>query len=192
MKQPPFTSSISVTDGTLSEYGNHIVRHLSAMNRQYLVGQAYAATAIALPLFNKPSAGDRPRRFVKVGHSQGWTDRINQMLGSVKTCIPFIYILNEDPMRNDGLMAAMPPGIFINATGMGKDLPGSPITGQDLIQRNGIAWELNYRGDLALCTRRTDRAGRARFASKTVGCTFCTVGLGVHSSLSPGNCRRAV
>ena len=76
------------------------------MNRQYLDGQAYAATAIALRLFNKPSAGDRPRRFVKVGHSQGWTDRINQMFESVKTSILFEYIQNEDPMRNDALMAA--------------------------------------------------------------------------------------
>lgn len=130
MKQRLFTSSISVTDVTLSTYGNHIVRRLSAMNRQYLDGQAYAATAIALLLFNKPSAGDRPRRFVKVGHSQGWTDRINQMFESIKTSILFEYILSEDPMR--------------------------------------------------------------RFTSKTVGCTFCTVGLSVRSSLSSGDPGRPV
>ena len=37
---------------------------------------------------------------------------------------------------------------MINATGMGKDLPGSPITGQGLFPIGGIAWELNYRGEL--------------------------------------------
>ena len=43
----------------------------------------------------------------------------------------------------------MPLGsIFINAAGMGKDLPGSPITGQGLCPMNRIAWELNYRGEL--------------------------------------------
>ena len=106
MKQPPFTSLISVTDGTLSQYGNHIVRNLSAMNRQYLEGQVYAVTAIALHLCNKPSAGNRLRRIVTVARSQGRLDRLKQMFESVKTDIVFEYILNEDPMRNDALMAA--------------------------------------------------------------------------------------
>ena len=43
MKQRPFTFLISVADGTLSEYDNHIVRRLSAMKGQYLDEQAYAA-----------------------------------------------------------------------------------------------------------------------------------------------------
>jgi shikimate 5-dehydrogenase len=31
---------------------------------------------------------------------------------------------------------------------MGKDTPGSPITGRGLFPEHGIAWELNYRGKL--------------------------------------------
>ena len=31
---------------------------------------------------------------------------------------------------------------------MGKDLPGSPITDGGLFPIGGIAWELNYRGEL--------------------------------------------
>ena len=43
----------------------------------------------------------------------------------------------------------MPAGsIVINATGMGKDRPGSPVTDAGLFPTNGIAWELNYRGEL--------------------------------------------
>jgi shikimate dehydrogenase len=38
--------------------------------------------------------------------------------------------------------------IVINATGMGKDIPGSPITNEGLFPKNGIAWEFNYRGEL--------------------------------------------
>jgi shikimate dehydrogenase len=38
--------------------------------------------------------------------------------------------------------------IVINATGMGKDTPGSPISDNGLFPKNGIAWEFNYRGDL--------------------------------------------
>ena len=36
----------------------------------------------------------------------------------------------------------------INATGMGKDTPGSPITWQGQFPRYGVAWEFNYRGEL--------------------------------------------
>ena len=31
---------------------------------------------------------------------------------------------------------------------MGKDIPGSPITDKGLFPRQGLAWELNYRGEL--------------------------------------------
>jgi shikimate 5-dehydrogenase len=58
--------------------------------------------------------------------------------------------LNSDPRRNDELMATLPEGsLVINATGMGKDRPGSPITDEGLFPLHGIAWELNYRGELA-------------------------------------------
>jgi len=59
------------------------------------------------------------------------------------------YILNEDARKNDELMAILPPGsLVINATGMGKDRPGSPISDNGLFPERGIAWELNYRGVL--------------------------------------------
>ena len=49
----------------------------------------------------------------------------------------------------DALLAGLPEGsVVINATGMGKDRPGSPITGDGRFPRSGVAWELNYRGEL--------------------------------------------
>jgi shikimate 5-dehydrogenase len=43
----------------------------------------------------------------------------------------------------------MPDGtVVVNATGMGKDTPGSPVTDAGLFPRHGIAWEINYRGEL--------------------------------------------
>jgi shikimate dehydrogenase len=50
---------------------------------------------------------------------------------------------------NDRIMEGFPPhSIVINATGMGKDTPGSPITWQGKFPMNSIAWEFNYRGEL--------------------------------------------
>ena len=74
------------------------------------------------------------------------------------TDIAFEYICNQDAARNDAIMAALPAGsIVINATGMGKDRPGSPITDAGLFPVRGIAWEFNYRGELDFCTRRWRR-----------------------------------
>jgi shikimate 5-dehydrogenase len=50
---------------------------------------------------------------------------------------------------NDRIMEAVPPhSVVINATGMGKDTPGSPITWEGRFPENGVAWEFNYRGEL--------------------------------------------
>ena len=38
--------------------------------------------------------------------------------------------------------------MVVNATGMGKDSPGSPVTDNGLFPRDGVAWEINYRGEL--------------------------------------------
>jgi shikimate dehydrogenase len=39
-------------------------------------------------------------------------------------------------------------GLSINATGMGKDTTGSPVTWQGKFPMNSISWEFNYRGEL--------------------------------------------
>ena len=63
--------------------------------------------------------------------------------------IVFDYYCQENPRLNDALMETLPPAsLVINATGMGKDLPGSPITDAGNFPINGVAWELNYRGEL--------------------------------------------
>ena len=55
---------------------------------------------------------------------------------------------NQDPAENDRIMAAMPErSVVVNATGMGKDTPGSPITDAGLFPRHGAAWEFNYHGE---------------------------------------------
>jgi shikimate 5-dehydrogenase len=48
----------------------------------------------------------------------------------------------------------------VNATGMGKDLPGSPLTAAAVFPQDGVAWDLNYRG--ALDFLRQARAQAAR------------------------------
>lgn len=50
---------------------------------------------------------------------------------------------------NDRLVDALPPrSLVINATGLGKDAPGSPLTNTVRFPEGSYVWEFNYRGDL--------------------------------------------
>jgi shikimate 5-dehydrogenase len=112
-------------------------------------GAGGSAVATLLHLISQKIPGNRPRRFVLVNRSQGRLDSARAMVDKQNTDIQVEYVLNADPARNDEILAGMPPGsIVINATGMGKDTPGSPITDRGLFPLHGIAWDFNYRGEL--------------------------------------------
>lgn len=61
----------------------------------------------------------------------------------------FGYELVEGPA--DSLLADLPAGsLVVNATGLGKDRPGSPLSRGAVLPRSSWLWELNYRGSLEL------------------------------------------
>src|SRR5512137_2078441 len=92
-------------------------------------GAGGSAIATLLHLINKKDKADRPARFTFVNRSQGRLDHAREMVTGLKTDIQIEYIQNEDPKVNDRIMEKFPPhSLIINATGMGKDTPGSPIT----------------------------------------------------------------
>jgi shikimate dehydrogenase len=122
-------------------------------NRAHILclGAGGSAVAIAVHLSRALSPEDRPARVVFVNRSR---PRLDDLAGLVRKKLPpsgidYAFVENSDPAVNDRLMADLPPGsLVINATGMGKDTPGSPITDRGQFPPNGIAWELNYRGAL--------------------------------------------
>ena len=112
-------------------------------------GAGGAAVATVLHLAFRAEQGDRPARVIVVNRSRPRLEALQTMLAKVQTDLKVDYVLNEDPHRNDAIMAQLPEGsLVINATGMGKDRPGSPITDAALFPRYGIVWEMNYRGQL--------------------------------------------
>jgi shikimate 5-dehydrogenase len=113
------------------------------------IGAGGSTTALVLHFSRKRQAGDRPTRMVIVNRSPGRIEALRRMIDGIAPGIQFEYYCQEDPRQNDRLMETLPPGsVVINATGMGKDLPGSPITDAGRFPINGVAWELNYRGEL--------------------------------------------
>ncbi len=112
-------------------------------------GAGGSGVATLLHLINKGSQADRPEKFTFVNRSQGRLDHAREMVSSLSTDIEIEYICNSDPLVNDQIMEKFPPySIIINATGMGKDTPGSPITWNGKFPMYSISWEFNYRGEL--------------------------------------------
>jgi shikimate dehydrogenase len=68
---------------------------------------------------------------------------------AVRSLTPAECLLVASPEDHDRLIARLPAGaLVVNATGMGKDRPGVPITSGARFPAHSIAWDLNYRGDL--------------------------------------------
>jgi shikimate dehydrogenase len=114
-----------------------------------IFGAGGSAVATLLHLINKKDKEDRPKKVTLVNRSEGRLIIARNMVEKLATDINVNYIHNSDPTQNDTLLAAMPEySIIINATGMGKDTPGSPLTNAGLFPLHSIAWEFNYRGEL--------------------------------------------
>ncbi len=112
-------------------------------------GAGGSGVATLLHLINKKDKEDRPEKFTFVNRSQGRLDHAREMVSALETDIEIEYICNSNPLVNDKIMETFPPySIIINATGMGKDTPGSPITWDGKFPMKSISWEFNYRGEL--------------------------------------------
>jgi shikimate 5-dehydrogenase len=112
-------------------------------------GAGGSGKAIALHLIEKRRKGDRPERFIMVNRTQERLDKFRAMVEGLETDIAFEYVCSGDPREGDDIMARLPAGsVVINSTGMGKDRPGSPVTDDGLFPQQGVAWEINYRGEL--------------------------------------------
>ena len=91
--------------------------------------------------------------------------------------IKFEFIQNKCRAVNDEILAGAPSGsVVVNATGMGKDTPGSPLTDTALFPLNGVAWELNYRGELDFMRQAQAQAPTRGSRLPTAGTILSTAG----------------
>jgi shikimate 5-dehydrogenase len=113
------------------------------------LGGGGSAIAITLYLMRREPAAGRPTRIKVVNRTQPRLDAMRSTHAQLHSKTRVEYISNADPRINDQLLRDLPPGsLVINATGMGKDTPGSPITDAAVFPSGGFVWELNYRGEL--------------------------------------------
>lgn len=140
----PITSGLSfeaiVPDGYWKRSGGDL----------YIIGAGGASLALSLYLINKKKAGgDFPSRIFISNRRESRLNNMKAIHNKIGTDINFQYILSPKQEDNDTIAASLKPGsMIINATGLGKDKPGSPLSDKVFFPENGIIWEFNYRGDL--------------------------------------------
>ena len=91
---------------------------------------------------------DRPRRITLVDRDPDRLDECRAVLTAVNDdgCAVRV-VANADAEHNDVMVALATPGsLIVNATGMGKDRPGAPVTERVVFPGRAVVWELNYRG----------------------------------------------
>lgn len=130
----------------------------------FCIGVGGSGIAITWHLMRRERGADVPARIVVSDRSQARLDELKGIHREVSHDCAIDYVLATNASANDDLLRALKPGsLIINATGLGKDAPGSPLTNTAEFPERGIVWELNYRGNLVFL----DQA-RAQAASRNL------------------------
>ena len=123
---------------------NHWQAHPKA--EAMVLGCGGAGTAIIEQLLYGEE-GNVPQKITGLEHNRGRLKKVRNDFSNIKK-----LILEESEYSGEtaaGIMSRLPPNsLIVNATGMGKDLPGSPVPKSIDFPEQAIVWELNYRGSL--------------------------------------------
>jgi shikimate 5-dehydrogenase len=115
----------------------------------FIIGAGGSSIALVSHIAGREHRADRPARLVVSNRSPGRLAEMQQINARQGIEVPIEYVLTPRAEDNDALMRTLPPGsLVVNATGLGKDAPGSPITDAAPFPVRGYAWDFNYRGDL--------------------------------------------
>ncbi|MVA74577.1 shikimate dehydrogenase [Auraticoccus sp. F435] len=120
--------------------------HFSPGAEAVVLGAGGAGLALAWNLLHR---ADRPRRIVVTDTSAERLAHLTGVLGPRAGATELHTALVGDADEPARLVASAAPGsLVVNATGLGKDRPGSPLPDDAVFPERAVVWEFNYRGGL--------------------------------------------
>jgi shikimate 5-dehydrogenase len=124
--------------------------HWKATNAEvYILGAGGSAVALTWYLVQRRHGENRPSKVHVADRSRPRLDHLQELNASWKSGVPLECHLVDEPGSGDTILESLAPSsLVVNATGLGKDAPGSPITDSAKFPSNSLVWEFNYRGDL--------------------------------------------
>lgn len=139
----PITSGLAL-DGFLPP--DHFARTGAEV---FSMGAGGSTIALTWHLMQTSRGANRPSRVIVSNRSAGRLEEIERIHRELNLGVPCEYVVAPRAEDNDAVLARLSPGaLVINATGLGKDAPGSPLTANGPFPERAIAWDLNYRGKL--------------------------------------------
>jgi len=128
-----------------------------------LLGAGGSSLALSTYIMKQKPRDEWPSRIIVTNRSKPRLAEMKRIHAKINPGIPVEYLHAPDPGMNDRVVAALKPrSLVVNATGLGKDAPGSPLTDAVRFPEGGLVWEFNYRGDLVFLEQ-------ARAAAKSRG-----------------------
>lgn len=114
-----------------------------------LLGAGGSSLAMSVYFAQKKFGSNVPEKIIIANRSIPRLASAKAILDGIHPDIHFEYIHNPTPEDNDRTLASLKPhSLIVNATGLGKDGPGSPLTDHCTFPTDSLVWEINYRGDL--------------------------------------------
>lgn len=127
----------------------------------FAIGAGGSTIAITWHLMQSSRGANRPKRIYVSDVNADRLAHIRMIHAQVASDIPVEYILSADAESNDEVLHHLSNGsLIINATGLGKDGPGSPLTRRCVFPPHSIVWELNYRGELVFLQQAFEQKNR--------------------------------
>ena len=151
----PISSGLAV-DGFLPP------RHFADTGAElFAMGAGGSTIALTWHLMRRERGRDVPSRIVVSDRDPGRLDEIRRIHAGIASDVAIEYRRVAGSADNDAVLDGLKPGSFVvNATGLGKDRPGSPLGDGARFPERAIAWDLNYRGDLVFLDQARAQRGR--------------------------------
>ena len=100
------------------------------------MGAGGSTIAMTWHLMQKMRGADRPSRMIVSDRDPARLEEIARVHGEIGSGVPTEYVLVADAARQRRCLRSLRPGsLVVNATGLGKDAPGSPLTDAAGFQR---------------------------------------------------------
>ena len=114
-----------------------------------LLGAGGSTLAMSVYFAQEQFGNNVPKKIIIANRSVPRLESAKEILDGIHPAITFEFIHNPTAADNDKTLASLKPhSLIVNATGLGKDGPGSPLTNDCAFPEDSLVWEINYRGDL--------------------------------------------
>jgi shikimate dehydrogenase len=121
-----------------------------------------------------------PARIVVTNRSPERLVALREIHRRLGASVPVEYRAVGAAEETDALLAALPAAsVVVNATGLGKDRPGSPISDAARFPERAIVWDFNYRGALGFLEQARSQAS-ARGLTVVDGWRYFVIGWILH------------